>query len=51
MSVLGVGAAGNPRKVKWSVGTHILIAMIITLPVTILTAAVFYRIFSLIIGV
>ncbi len=34
MSVIGVGAAENPRKVKWSVGTHILIAMIITMPVT-----------------
>jgi PiT family inorganic phosphate transporter len=51
MSVIGVGAAENPRKVKWSAGTHILIAMIITLPVTILISAVFYRIFSLVTGV
>lgn len=51
MSVIGVGAAENPKKVKWSVGTHILIAMIITIPVTMLISAVLYRIFSLLIGV
>ncbi len=51
MSVIGVGAAENPKKVKWSVGTHILIAMIITIPVTLLISAVLYRIISLFIGV
>ena len=51
MSVIGVGAAENPKKVKWSVGTHILIAMIITIPVTLLISAGLYRIISLIIGV
>lgn len=38
MSVLGVGAAENPRKVKWEVGRHILVAMLVTIPVT-MTAA------------
>ena len=51
MSVIGVGAAENARKVKWSVGTHILIAMIITVPVTMLISGVLYLIVSSIIGV
>jgi PiT family inorganic phosphate transporter len=51
MSVIGVGASENPKKVKWSVGTHILIAMIITIPVTMLVSAVLYRIISLVMGV
>jgi PiT family inorganic phosphate transporter len=46
MSVIDVGAAENPRKVKWSAGTHILIAMIITIPVTMLISAVLYLIIS-----
>jgi PiT family inorganic phosphate transporter len=51
MSVIGVGAAENPRKVKWSVGTQILIAMIITIPVTMLISAVLYQIVSPFTGV
>jgi len=51
MSVIGVGAAGNPRKVKWSVGTHILIAMVVTMPVTIVISAILYSVISLIAGV
>lgn len=51
MSVIGVGAAENPRKVKWSVGTHILIAMIITIPVTMVMSAVLYLIISPFTGV
>jgi PiT family inorganic phosphate transporter len=51
MSVLGVGAAENPRKVTWSVGTHILIAMIITIPATMLISAILYLIASSITGV
>jgi PiT family inorganic phosphate transporter len=50
MSVIGVGAAKNPRKVKWSVGTHILVAMIITMPVSMVIAAVLYLIISPFIG-
>ena len=44
MSVLGVGAADNPRKVKWSVGTHILIAMLLTLPATMIISAFLYSV-------
>ena len=51
MSVIGVGAAENPRKVKWSVGTHILIAMIFTIPVTMVISAVIYSVISLLAGV
>jgi inorganic phosphate transporter, PiT family len=51
MSVLGVGAAENPRKVTWSVGTHILIAMIITIPVTMLISGVLYLVAASISGV
>ena len=43
MSVLGVGAAENPRKVKWDVGKHILVAMLVTIPLTMAIAAVMYR--------
>lgn len=42
ISVLGVGAAENPRKVKWDVGKHILSAMVVTLPATMLTAGILY---------
>ena len=34
MSVIGVGAAENPRKIQWSVGKEILAAMVLTIPVT-----------------
>lgn len=34
MSVIGVGAADNPRKIQWSVGKEILIAMVLTIPAT-----------------
>jgi phosphate/sulfate permease len=46
-----VGAAENPRKVKWSTGAHILIAMIITIPVTMLMSAALYLFVSLFTGV
>ena len=44
MSVLGVGAAENPRKVKWDVGKHILVAMLVTIPLTMAIAAVMYTV-------
>jgi len=44
MSVLGVGAAENPRKVKWEVGRHILVAMLVTIPATILISGILYLI-------
>ncbi len=46
-SILGVGAAQNSRKVQWSVGQHIIIAMIITIPATMLLAAASYFCISL----
>jgi PiT family inorganic phosphate transporter len=51
MSVLGVGAAENPRKVKWEVGKHILIAMAVTIPVTMLISGLLYLIISPVSGV
>jgi PiT family inorganic phosphate transporter len=42
MSVLGVGAAENPRKVKWAVGRDIVIAMVITIPVTMALSGIVY---------
>jgi len=51
MSVLGVGAAENPRKVKWEAGRHILVAMIITIPATIIISGIVYLIFFPFIGV
>jgi len=51
MSVLGVGAAENARKVKWEVGRHILIAMAVTIPVTMLISSALYLAMSPFIGV
>lgn len=51
MSVIGAGAAENPKKVKWSVGKHILFAMAITIVVTMVIAACLYRIIAPVIGV
>jgi PiT family inorganic phosphate transporter len=51
MSVLGVGAAQNPRKVKWEVGKHIVVAMAVTIPITMLISASLYLIISSFIGV
>jgi len=50
MSVLGVGAAENPKKVKWVVGRQIVIAMAITIPVTMLFSGILYLIIFPIIG-
>ncbi|MCK9632515.1 MAG: inorganic phosphate transporter [Methanoregula sp.] len=44
MSVLGVGAAENPKKVKWEVGRHIVTSMVITIPVTMLISGILYLI-------
>jgi PiT family inorganic phosphate transporter len=46
MSVLGVGAAENPKKVKWSVGKHILISMAITIVITMAIAAALFLIIA-----
>jgi len=50
MSVLGVGAAENPRKVKWEVGRHILTAMLFTIPATMLISGILYLILFPVIG-
>ncbi len=50
-SVLGVGAAENARKVKWSVGKDILIAMLVTIPSTTIAAALIYTVISPFTGV
>jgi PiT family inorganic phosphate transporter len=50
MSVLGVGAAENPRKVIWEVGRHILVAMVVTIPATMLISGILYLILFPVIG-
>jgi inorganic phosphate transporter, PiT family len=50
LSVLGVGAAENPRKVKWEVGKHILTAMFVTIPATMAIAGILYLILFTLIG-
>jgi len=50
MSVLGVGAAENPKKVKWVVGRQVVTAMAITIPVTMLFSGILYIILFPIIG-
>lgn len=37
-SVIGVGAADNPRKVRWDVGRKIVMVMVLTIPSTIVVA-------------
>ena len=39
MSVIGVGAAENPRNVRWDVGKGVMLSIILTLPVTMLLSA------------
>jgi PiT family inorganic phosphate transporter len=43
-SVMGTGAAKNFRQVKWGTAGRIVIAWIITLPITALLAALFYQV-------
>lgn len=50
-SVLGVGLAENPKKVQWSVGRDIIIAMLVTIPVTMLISGIVYHLISLLAGV
>jgi PiT family inorganic phosphate transporter len=45
-SVIGVGAAENPRKVRWSVSREIVTAMVMTIPATMLFAGALYLIVS-----
>jgi PiT family inorganic phosphate transporter len=41
-SVIGVGAARKVSAVRWNVATNIVIAWIVTVPASALTAALFY---------
>jgi PiT family inorganic phosphate transporter len=50
MSVLGVGAAENPRKVKWEAGRHILVAMFVTIPATMIIAGILCLLITVIAG-
>ena len=50
-SVLGVGAAENPKKVTWRVGRNIVIAMLMTIPVTMGIGAMIYLAIALLAGV
>lgn len=36
MSVIGVGAAENPRDVRWQVGEELILSMIVTIPSTMI---------------
>jgi PiT family inorganic phosphate transporter len=51
MSVLGVGAAENVKKVKWDVGKHILESMLVTIPVTMVISGGMYLLVSPFTGV
>jgi PiT family inorganic phosphate transporter len=47
LSVIGVGSAENPRKVQWSVGKKIVVAMLMTIPVTMIISGVVYLVIAL----
>ena len=43
MSVIGVGAAENPRMVRWRIGEELILSIILTLPATmLLSGAILY---------
>jgi len=50
LSVLGVGAAENPKKVHWAVARDILTAMLMTIPVTLVLAAAIWYAVTLLMG-
>lgn len=50
-SIIGVGAAENPKKVNWITGRDIVIAMIVTIPVTIIISWTVYHLIGYIPGV
>jgi len=50
MSVLGVGAAEDHKRVHWSVGKDILLAMITTIPATMIFAAGVYLLIATLTG-
>ncbi|MDD1674836.1 MAG: inorganic phosphate transporter [Methanomicrobiales archaeon] len=50
-SVIGVGAAENPKKMRWSVGKEVVTAMVITIPATLVLTAGIYLIIATLLGV
>ncbi len=50
-SIIGVGAAENPKKVQWSVGKDVVVAMLITIPATAVLAGCAYFILITLTGV
>ncbi|MBN1431518.1 MAG: inorganic phosphate transporter [Methanomicrobiaceae archaeon] len=50
-SIVGVGAAENPKKVRWSTGSDIVIAMIMTIPVTMVISGIMYYFISYFTGI
>lgn len=46
MSLIGVGGAENPRKVRWSVGKEILGAFLVTIPVTMMISGGIYLVLA-----
>ncbi|MDD1658101.1 MAG: inorganic phosphate transporter [Methanomicrobiales archaeon] len=50
-SVIGVGAAENPLKVRWLVGTQILVTMLVTIPATACLAALLHLVLSPFLGI
>lgn len=49
-SIIGTGAAENPKKVNWSTGRSIVIAMIITIPLTVIISGAIYYMAAYIVG-
>lgn len=49
-SVIGVGAAENPQRVRWGVGKRIVAAMVVTMPGTALLGGAVYLIISFFTG-
>jgi PiT family inorganic phosphate transporter len=47
LSVIGVGSAESPRKVQWSVGKKIVVAMLMTIPVTMIISGVVYLVIAI----
>jgi PiT family inorganic phosphate transporter len=50
-SILGVGAAENPQKVRWTVGKQIVATLLVTIPATMILAAGIFLIITRIPGV
>lgn len=48
-TIIGVGAAVDPRKVRWSVGKEIIVSWIITIPATMLVSGGLYLLLEVII--